>query len=563
MSNPDLQKLVHEHSVGFIPRDVYLIRRREIIDNVTALPEIFSESSHQETPADLEPESTITTPAQSFNRPQLAFAGLLGIVVLSIAAYLGMEIFGSSEDAALNSALNAVENHDQSQSDSMVALLNQLTASETWTPGQLQSLNQQWNLLPEKQQSDIKLSREWQLFVDQVLDRMPGIKKSLAAGNKESGNKLEQLNNLAMASATDFELLISDSSAQLASAGKQAGSISVVSSQNAGGAFSKNHSVTKSGTADTGIAKTEQSGQDGKQSLAANVAGEQVQDISEEVIGEQVASAGKPDNSAQLTENADSPSTDWTAQSDKIVKSFKSAMEKGEVNNIVSMFADDGTYLSVESKPAIKRTLDKLLSNTTNRKVDLVVNSWNRKDKFIVGVGKYKLQSDHLGLKEQRITNSDLKIVLASSNNNLKIAAFDIFNKEVIANPLSLNEADAVSLIELKKVMSLFVKAYEKGDLNELVKLFSEDAQTNDQKSKEGVINDYSILFNTTSARQMYIKNMKWNIDQGAGSGQSDFVVLVTPKDSGIEQTFKGKLKVTIEKKQQGPMITRFFHEVK
>ena len=93
--------------------------------------------------------------------------------------------------------------------------------------------------------------------------------------------------------------------------------------------------------------------------------------------------------------------------------------------------------------------------------------------------------------------------------------------------------------------------------------LFAKNARTNDQTSRAGIRKDHQELFSSTRARQMFLKNMKWNYAPNSAVGQGDFEVLVQPNNSNEFVSYKGRIEIDVQKNGTQMNITRMLHNVK
>ncbi len=124
------------------------------------------------------------------------------------------------------------------------------------------------------------------------------------------------------------------------------------------------------------------------------------------------------------------------------------------------------------------------------------------------------------------------------------------------------NNIEKVDLINL---ISNFTTAYEKGDINQFMKLFSINATSFDgtsQTDRNGIEADYIDLFRTTDARQIAIKNIAWSTNGNISDGLSDFVVTVKGIDNDHFEFISGVITFEVEKTQSGVFITQLTYQL-
>ncbi|MBK8162863.1 MAG: hypothetical protein IPK65_06905 [Gammaproteobacteria bacterium] len=121
---------------------------------------------------------------------------------------------------------------------------------------------------------------------------------------------------------------------------------------------------------------------------------------------------------------------------------------------------------------------------------------------------------------------------------------------------------EAITIQELDRLAETFSRAYEAGDLDTLVGLFSEDARTNDQSSKSGIAADYRELFQISETRKFTISRLRWEQDKrGDGlKGEGDFQVDVVLKSDQSVTTVQGKVLFHVRRGPDGILITEMLH---
>jgi len=113
---------------------------------------------------------------------------------------------------------------------------------------------------------------------------------------------------------------------------------------------------------------------------------------------------------------------------------------------------------------------------------------------------------------------------------------------------------------ELTKVLDRFRVAYKQGDLQTLIDLFAEDARTNDQSDRTGIRKDYSDLFEMTSRRQIFFRDITWQTEPDRAEGEGKFEVWIYPNGSKNVQTIFGTLTLEFVRRNNELVIKRFIH---
>jgi len=115
---------------------------------------------------------------------------------------------------------------------------------------------------------------------------------------------------------------------------------------------------------------------------------------------------------------------------------------------------------------------------------------------------------------------------------------------------------------ELDNIVNQFANFYNAGDINRLMALFAENASTNDQPNKLGIMDDYAELFSSTRSRILMINQVNWQLGTGKAEGAAEFMVTVQAKNGAGENSYRGHILITAEKQPMGVYITRLLHQL-
>jgi hypothetical protein len=110
-------------------------------------------------------------------------------------------------------------------------------------------------------------------------------------------------------------------------------------------------------------------------------------------------------------------------------------------------------------------------------------------------------------------------------------------------------------------LLSSFTEFYENGDINRLMNLFADNAQTNDQNTLAGIRKDHVDLFDATQARQMFLKDIKWQTKGNIAIGKGNFEVLVQSQGQDSFATVAGTITLEATRTSNGVKISKFFHK--
>lgn len=114
---------------------------------------------------------------------------------------------------------------------------------------------------------------------------------------------------------------------------------------------------------------------------------------------------------------------------------------------------------------------------------------------------------------------------------------------------------------DLTKLVEQLAATYREGDADAFVKLFAENARTNDQPDRVGIAADYQELFRATERRSLQVDEVQWKQMEGGAVGEGRFVVRLKPKWKKREEVVSGKLTLEVKQQDQQLAITGLFHD--
>ena len=124
------------------------------------------------------------------------------------------------------------------------------------------------------------------------------------------------------------------------------------------------------------------------------------------------------------------------------------------------------------------------------------------------------------------------------------------------------NPSKEITQEQIKNLLAKFVWAYETGNLDTFISLFTTDASTEDSHNRSQLRKEYETLFGSTDTRKLKLHNVHWKQDSDRSLwGDADFDLQVQRKIDGQIKSFTGALKIQVKKEREDIFINRFFHE--
>jgi len=121
--------------------------------------------------------------------------------------------------------------------------------------------------------------------------------------------------------------------------------------------------------------------------------------------------------------------------------------------------------------------------------------------------------------------------------------------------------ADAVaSTGELRKLVFMFVDGYQRGDIQTFMQVFTEDVQSDEGAGRDNLQQAYIDVFNTTTDREMLVKNMHWVQQEQQMIGNATYEVKIRRNEHTKIKTVTGKLRLDVKKVNNQSKINGFYY---
>jgi hypothetical protein len=119
--------------------------------------------------------------------------------------------------------------------------------------------------------------------------------------------------------------------------------------------------------------------------------------------------------------------------------------------------------------------------------------------------------------------------------------------------PRQVGQADLASLV------SQLSATYGKGDIESFLALFSQDAR-DEVGGKDHIRSDYTNLFQSTAARQLYVWDMRWKSESGVYRGEGNYQAKVVRKGEDQAHVYEGTLKLEVVQVNGAPRVRAMYH---
>lgn len=258
---------------------------------------------------------------------------------------------------------------------------------------------------------------------------------------------------------------------------------------------------------------------------------------------------------------------------DSLLAQFSRAYSMGNTAGLMELFSDRGTLRDTNKIKQLNKSFRTIFNNSSARKVKFANIKWQYSRGNATGTGRYIAKhtlNDNKGLQK---ISAEVRLDLRIENNQLQITNFSLMNPHVeldkprkLDPPVKLAKSvtakqfsdtrknkklksrrrvrDKPTASELFDIVNRYTIAYEEGDIRTLLSLFSFNIRTNTNDNIMGVQENYTNLFETTSDRQMFIRGLKWTIEDRYARGVGDIEMLTIPKNGENVKSTSGKIQI-------------------
>ncbi|ABA57984.1 Heat shock protein DnaJ [Nitrosococcus oceani ATCC 19707] len=126
--------------------------------------------------------------------------------------------------------------------------------------------------------------------------------------------------------------------------------------------------------------------------------------------------------------------------------------------------------------------------------------------------------------------------------------------------PAPLAASSEIKRQALNRLIEHFVTAYQQGNLDKFLRLFSGDASTNDYRGKAALRQDYTRFFSSTQRRELRLQSLQWRIKGDRAQGKGRYIVQIAKASGTFEG--KGQIRFQVQNQRGAPLITGLFNTV-
>ena len=258
-------------------------------------------------------------------------------------------------------------------------------------------------------------------------------------------------------------------------------------------------------------------------------------------------------------------------QISQVLDLYKVAYEKGDMQDIASLFGVDHPGSGKQIVAELKQNFETIFSNSARRQIDFNAINWRTQGDSVTVDSDYYASIELTENKGMQYTKGLARINLQRIGSKLYITNVESIgptNKNTKAELRlastgkgRLPAASKITPDELRRIVGRFIQAYEAGDAERISGLLAKNAKSNDKVNREGITKDYADLFKVSSHRQLLIQNMTWDNQGEIAKGTGDIEAFIYRGDEQLPYTMRGKIQIVTKKQNNGEIeITHLYH---
>jgi len=260
-----------------------------------------------------------------------------------------------------------------------------------------------------------------------------------------------------------------------------------------------------------------------------------------------------------------------------VINRFTVAFEAGRTNELTDLFANDDLSSSFTSLNSVKSEYRDLFNTTRDRHLDFDSFFWEHDFDEARGTAKYNAQVRMLDANVRKTISANVDITLRRVMGKVYITNFKFKDKKIVASAAKeINKVPVKAKVKAKEVavkdrpkyptpselqdlVTQYITAYETGDVSDLMKLFANATWTTSRTGLVEMKQNYQDLFKSTSDREVFIKDIKWEIKGDKALGTGDLLLTLHSGSNKVE-TKKGKIRIVAQKSKDLVRFTQMFH---
>ena len=525
MSCLDLVKLVKAYTHGEIPLEVYREKRRQIVDAFTEVQPPRAPTKK----ADELDSFLASAPEKPPARHSHLFLAVAVTTAVVLAIGIGVMVFTSDESQdAIQQTAN--QNPQVTARSKAQKLIDDFVLANRWDEESINQFILDWQILSPEERQRANNTGWYSDFKTRIQTRLDEQKSSATSANSENVDLVTSL-----LATVDPGYFLS------------------------GGAFF-DHDTSRIAEAEPAPARptVETPTTIESKTLVAETDSKKERKLSKQI----------PQQTPAVQTGRKAAKTISPKAGDALLGKFERSFENGNLDGLMQLFAPSATTNHHTSAAEISNSYAELFQTTAKRDLKFSDFTWTTSGNTLEGTGKYLAHLNPKGTNIEQIFSADVSVKVDASNQPVLINGLYLSNQQFST---SLAEAVKSAIPEVQKpstpdkeelraLLQNFVSSYNRGDVESLMALFSQEARTNDRSNINEIRQDYIELFQTTKSREIVLSNVNWKFTANNAVANGLFEAKVQPLNNRQINIYRGKIRIAVTKYDGGILITQLLH---
>jgi len=526
MSCPALTKLVKAYTYGEIPLEVYREKRRQIVNEFI---DGADKAGKKNDPLESFIASAPAKPASAHKSIYLTIAAATLAVVLAIG--IGLFLFPGT-DPTINEPQRAKQ-EDLVSKPQAQRLIDTFLLADQWNEESINQFILDWQILSTSDRQQAQTTPWYKNFVAAIQNRLDSQKKS-----SQTDRHSEDLTTTLLATVDPGHFINGAFFGQAPTERP----------------LSEKVPATKPSESPAVVAMKQES-----ESAQPPTKTSKQTPLKEPVAKKQLSA---PQTSQQVAKTVDS------RQAETVLNQFVQSFENGNLNSLMKLFAPNATTNHHTSADEISTSYSELFQTTAKRDLEFSDFSWKSAGNKLEGNGKYLAHLNPKGTNIEQIFSADVTVLVDAASEPAVISGLYLTNQQ-FSTSLAASVKEAIPEArkikppgkeELRTLLQKFVSSYNRGDLEGLISLFSQEARTNDRTNINEIREDYAELFQTTKSREIILSDITWKFTANTAVASGLFEAKIQPTTNRKTNIYRGKIRIAVTKYEGGVLITQLLH---
>ncbi|MDH5325974.1 MAG: hypothetical protein OEZ68_07675 [Gammaproteobacteria bacterium] len=257
------------------------------------------------------------------------------------------------------------------------------------------------------------------------------------------------------------------------------------------------------------------------------------------------------------------------AESQQLISRFTAAYNAGNLDAFSAFLSPNVISNGEMGRNNILAEYKTLFETSVKRQMVIDNLTWTREDYKSIAKGNLSVSIQHKADAPATLYQGRIEFMITKDSNLIKQFNHYVVNEKMV-DPIVIdaktkpenNTAELPTPQELNSLVQNFIQSYENGNIQGLIQLFSENAQSGDSKGRNNIRNEYYQLFRTTSDRQINIYNLNWTFNKAGAIGNAQIDLTLQKQAKAPIEALQGDIRLVVEKSAGKSRIVKLEHSL-